>query len=175
MPALSFLFSLADPRGRCDRKGLLLVAIAMIAAEALAAVAVVAAGIDLDNALLVVLKLACLWLATTVVIKRLHDLGLPGWRMLWVALGVIVWSTILALALMLSLGDAAMEPGALGYNLAVGGTALPVLVLTLWLHVARGDHGANRYGPEPAGWGFSHPVTGAHGRDQHGGLLPAAG
>ncbi len=171
MSAVSFLVSLADPRGRCDRRGLLFVAGAMLAVEAVIAALVVWAGIELDNAALLVVKLACVWLATTVIIKRLHDLGLPGWRMLWAALAVIVWAFVLALALMLSLGDPAMETGAIGYNLTLAGTVLPIFLATLWLHFARGERGPNRYGPEPAGWGFSHPAMTGFG----GGMVAAAG
>jgi len=160
MSAVPFIVSLADPRGRYDRRGLLIVAGAMLAVEAVAAALVVWAGVELDNAALLVVKLACVWLATTVVIKRLHDLGLPGWRMLWAALAVTAWAFVVALGLMLWLGDAAMETGAIGYNLTLAGTVLPILLATLWLHFARGERGPNRYGPEPAGWGFSHPGTG---------------
>lgn len=172
MSAVSFCISLADPRGRCDRKGLLMVAVALIAVEAVLAGMVVAAGIALDHPGLVAVKLACLWAATAVVSKRLHDLGMPATRMLWALLGTVVWSTVLSLALMLWFGDAAMEPGMLGYNIAVGGATLPVLLLTLWLHFARGEVGPNRFGPEPSSIGFSHPAANA---DETGDMVPAAG
>lgn len=172
MSAVSFCLALADPRGRCDRKGLLMVALALIAVEAVVAGVVVAAGIGLDHPGLLAVKLACLWVATAVVSKRLHDLGMSATRMLWASLGVIVWSTVLALVSMFWFGDAGMEPGMAGYNLAVAGTALPVLMMTLWLHFARGEAGSNRFGPEPAVNGFSHPVAGA---DETGHMVPAAG
>lgn len=172
MSVVSFALNLADPRGRCDRKGLLVVALALVAVEMAVAGVVVATGIGLDHPGLLAVKLACLWLATAVVSKRLHDLGLPATRMLWAALGVVAWSTVLALAAMLTLGDAAMVPGMAGYNIAVGGTVLPVLASTLWLHFARGESGANRFGPEPMASGFSHPAAIV---DETGGLVPAAG
>lgn len=155
--AVSFIVNIADPRGRCDRKGLLLVALAMLGVEALAALLVMALGVPADSILLLAAKFACLWLATTVVIKRLHDLGLSAWRMLWAAIGVLAWSVMLGVVLVFTLDEAAMAPGGIGYLTAVAGTALPVFALTLWLHFARGERGANRFGAEPAGLGFSPP------------------
>lgn len=169
--AVPFLVSLADPRGRCDRKGLLIVAGAMLAVEALAMALVMAGGLAMDSAIVLALKLACVWLATTVIIKRLHDLGKPGWRILWAFVAVMIWAFVLAAVLMSWLGDEAMATGAIGYNLTLAGIVAPVFLATMWLHFARGERGPNRYGPEPAGWGFSHPVLESFG----GGMVGAAG
>ena len=146
----------------------------MIAVEAVAAGLVLAGGVAMDNVALLALKIACVWLATTVVIKRLHDVGMSGWRMLWAFLSVLAWAVVLAAALLIGLGDAAMDTGAIGYNLTLAGTVLPIFLATLWLHFKRGERGANRYGPEPAGWGFSHPAEAGFSTPADG-LIAAAG
>jgi hypothetical protein len=67
---------------------------------------------------------------------------------------------------MMLLGDAAMMEGEIGFWLSVGGTVAPVLVLILWLHVARGMDGANTYGPEPPAFHIWSKVQPAPEKEQ---------
>jgi uncharacterized membrane protein YhaH (DUF805 family) len=149
---------LFDPRGRINRKGLLAVAMALLAAEAGFAALAVAGGAGLESPLVVLGKIMFLWLATAAVSKRLHDLSLSAWVMLKAALAVILWSIVETAVLMMVLDRGAMEEGQYGFWLSVGGTVLPVFALILWLHCARGTPGTNAYGPEPDGYGSSKPA-----------------
>ena len=141
--------ALFDPRGRINRAGLLAVAIVLLVLEVAAGAAFYLLSGDLSGPLLVGLKLLFTWLATAAVIKRLHDLGMSVWMLLKASAAVVLWSIVLSAVLMLLMGDAAMKEGQMGFWLSVGGTVAPVLVLILWLHVARGMTGPNPYGPEP--------------------------
>jgi uncharacterized membrane protein YhaH (DUF805 family) len=127
----------------------------MLASQVLIVAACMALEAVPEGPLLVVLNLFFLWLTTTIVIKRLHDIGRSAWTLAASTIGVVVWSVVLAIGLVLVMPKQALLPGAIGYMLAVLGTALPVLVGILWLHCAPGMAGANRFGAEPAGNGFS--------------------
>lgn len=149
------LFEIFDPRGRCNRKGFLILAFAMLGAQ----LAVIGAFLAMDehsegwaaglaNAFF-------FWLVTAAVSKRLHDIGLSGWWILKAALIILLWATLFIAGLMVILPAASFEPGGTGFLLGVGGTTIPVFLAILWLHCALGNAGANRYGPEPSGLGFA--------------------
>lgn len=161
MAFVELVVHLFDPRGRCNRKGLLVVAIVLLVLQVGLGAMFYGAGIDFSSPAIGVLKLVFFWLALAAASKRLHDLGLSGW---WVAKSfaiMLAWTTALALALMLTFGDRAMREGETGFWILLAGNMLPVLVLTLWLHFARGMSGANPFGDEPSGLGFSHPAGNA--------------
>jgi uncharacterized membrane protein YhaH (DUF805 family) len=160
------LLDLFDPRGRINRVGLLAVAIVLLALEIVALAIFYLAGGDSSGPLIIVLKLLFTWLATAAVIKRLHDLGLGASTLVKAALAIVLWSVVLSAALMILLGDAAMAEGEIGFWLSVGGTVAPVLVLILWLHVARGMAGPNTYGPEPPAFHVWSRRTPAPEKDQ---------
>jgi uncharacterized membrane protein YhaH (DUF805 family) len=150
--------TLLDPRGRCNRKGLLAVATLLLAIELMALLAFWGFGWSLTGPGAFGLKLLFCWLAIAGCAKRLHDLGRRAW---WMALAVpatILWSLAVALAFAFGLGLESLTPQSSWYMVAVGASMLPVVLAMLWLHCARGTAGANRFGPEPAGLGFSEPA-----------------
>lgn len=157
------LHALLDLRGRCNRGWMALVAIVLINIEVAVGALAWAGYIDLGSWPMAVFKAAVTWIGTATVAKRLHDLGRSAWSIGKAALWVIGWSVVLTIVLMVVLGDAGLQEGQTGWWLSVGGTALPVLLLTLWLHCAPGEPHTNRYGVVPSGWGYTRldEVSGA--------------
>lgn len=153
--AVTALTELTTPAGRCDRRGLLVAALMLLAAQFVQAVAMLAFAVPHDNPLAIATTALVLWFSTTAMAKRLHDMSRSAWRILWAALAIVVWSVIVGLGLVLNFEPAAMEPGASGYWLAVVATMVPVLAMTLWLHLKPGDAGDNAFGPAPGANGFS--------------------
>lgn len=153
--AVTALTELMTPAGRCDRRGLLVAALMLLAAQFAQAIAMAAMSVPQNHPLALTVTALILWFSTTAMAKRLHDLSLSAWRILWAALAIVAWSVIVGLALVLNFEPAAMEPGASGYWLAVAATMAPVLAMTLWLHLKPAQAGDNAYGPEPGENGFS--------------------
>jgi uncharacterized membrane protein YhaH (DUF805 family) len=153
----AFALQLFDPRGRCNRKGLLIVAGLLLGVELIAGLALWATEARLDGTAALALKLIFCWLALAAGSKRLHDMNLSAWWMLAAVGATIVWTMLLSLALALAIGVEVLQPTSSWYWGMLAGTTLPVFCATLWLHFARGAGGANRFGPEPAGLGFSGP------------------
>lgn len=159
MPAAShLLLSTVDPRGRCNRKGLLLLALALLAAQTLAGTLIWLGGVALDSPGVLALKLVFLWLAIAAAAKRLHDTGRSAWWILWCVLATMVWSTLVAVVLLLSLGDNILIPGSGGFEIHFALTMLPVLAATVWLHFAPGEPRPNRYGLCPQDHGLAGPL-----------------
>mgnify|MGYP001229691943 CR=1 FL=1 len=146
---------LMTPSGRCDRRGLLIAALMLLALQAAQAAAMIGLSVPHNHPLAVASTGVLLWLSTTAVAKRLHDLSLSAWRILWAALGVVAWSVAVGAGVVVAFAPERVEPGQAGYWTAIVATMVPVLAMTLWLHFAKGLRGANAYGPEPAGFGFS--------------------
>ncbi len=149
---------LVDPRGRCNRKGLVILAVAILALEAVIGLIVLALGISLEGPLAISIKLAFFWTAFAAASKRLHDLGRSAW---WVAaglLGLIVWSFALAIAALMAFGPHVLTTSTAVYAAIMIGTMLPALAALLWLHFAKGHPGPNKFGPQPEGLGFSRPT-----------------
>jgi uncharacterized membrane protein YhaH (DUF805 family) len=147
--------SLIDPRGRSNRCGLRVAASILLAIEIALVVVLWATGATFDGALALVVKLVLLWLAIAACARRLHDLGRSAWSLAWAVPATIVWATAAALAVVAFAGLEALSPSSPWYMLAIGVSMVPVIVGTLWLHLARGQTGPNRYGPEPDGLGVS--------------------
>ena len=86
----------------------------------------------------VVLLLLAWIVGLSLTVRRLHDLNLSGW---WILASWIV--------------PAALEAGAVQLinNPQLGSTLSSVvaLLIGLWLWLAPGTHGANRFGPDPRG------------------------
>jgi uncharacterized membrane protein YhaH (DUF805 family) len=143
------------PSGRCNRKALAELAVVLLLTQIAAALLLFRLGADELSPGALLTSALLLWPTTTLVIKRLHDVGRSARSLLWAVGGVIAWSTLVALVLVVALGDAAVQPGGLGLFLAQALTTLPVLGLVVWLHFARGEPQANRYGPMPAGFGLA--------------------
>ena len=156
--AFELVCHMADPRGRCNRKGLLIVAGLLLGVEIVVGALLWAAGADLEGGLVLTLKAVCVWLAICAGSKRLHDMNLRAWWMLGTLALTTLWTLILVVALFVTVGETAMEPGTAWYMLALAGSATPILGATLWLHFRKGEPGLNRFGSEPKGLGFAGPV-----------------
>ncbi len=92
--------------------------------------------------------------------KRLHDMGHSGWAQLW----IYVFDVIVVAALFVggigSILAAVFSGGHVGWGLAAGGIGLFLLavcawflsrlVFVLWVGLAGGQVGDNRYGPGPS-------------------------
>lgn len=153
-----------DPRGRCDRKGLLVIALVLLVLQALAGLLYWLGIVQDGGPAMRIAEVMLVLMAFAATSKRLHDIGLSAWWLLAGLGGMIVWSVVLAVALVLSVGATALQPGSSGFATAIAGTMLPAFVVTLWLHLAKGEAGDNRFGPAPELLGFSarpRPVAAA--------------
>jgi len=154
--ALQFL----DPRGRCNRTGLLLAAAILLAAQVVVALGLWKAGIDLSSAIAMICNAAFCWVGFALISKRLHDLNHSAW---WVPTAALLWlaAAVCLAVLIVLIGDPdILAPGTPSYWLAFASMLMPLLVVAAWLHAAVGDTDDNRFGPAPTAHGFSMP-TGA--------------
>jgi uncharacterized membrane protein YhaH (DUF805 family) len=135
---------LFDPRGRASRQDLLVAAGAMLAVDLLLAAAV-------DGVPLYALKALAYWVGCVGVVKRLHDVGRSGWWLAGGAAALCMWAAVLGLGLGVIVGLEQLQPGNLAYIVMLALLLLPALGMTLWLHLAEGEKGMNRFGAEPAG------------------------
>jgi uncharacterized membrane protein YhaH (DUF805 family) len=142
--AKAVLDLLVDPRGRVSRQDLLVAATLMLAIDLL--VATLLTGIPLYAG-----KALAYWIGGVGIMKRLQDTGRSGWWMLGGAVAFFIWAAVIGVAMVFVLGLEPLHPGAPGYIVMLGLLMLPALGVTLWLHLAEGDAGMNRYGPEPVG------------------------
>jgi uncharacterized membrane protein YhaH (DUF805 family) len=109
--AALYLREIADPRGRCNRKAFLTIALAFLAIQFGCAGLLWLADIEMSQEGTILLNAPILWIGTTVCLKRLHDVGLRGW---WLPGAFAIWFTIaLVFATIVSmvLGADAMEQG----------------------------------------------------------------
>ena len=172
MPIVSILRSMLDPRGRCNRKGLLIAAVVMLVVEAVAGLGLWAAERALNDPILLPFKAAMIYLAVSAAAQRLHDLGLSAWRIGWATLAIFGWCIAVTLAAMVTFGPERMAPGEAGFTIVFASLLMPMLVMLLWLHFAPGEPGSNRFGPEPEALGFARHV--GRGREVPGGAAGAA-
>lgn len=155
--------TLLDPRGRCNRRGLLHVAGVLLAAEAALAVWLVQSGAAFDGPIAFAIKLALLWTAIAASCKRLHDCGRSAWWIAIAAGGVMAWCFVLTLVLVVVLGPSALGTQSPWLFAVLVGVLLPIVALALWLHCVPGQDGENAYGPEPDAAGFSMPCMDRRG------------
>lgn len=146
-----------DPRGRASRKGLAVMAAILIGGQGGVYSALLATGVGLDGPVAGVFHIFFLWLGIAAGSKRLHDLDVSAWRLAAAVAGAVAWCFSLAFIITLIVGEDEVAPGHIGFTLAVIGALAPVSAATLWLHLAKGKSGDNRYGPEPEASGFSRP------------------
>lgn len=149
------LFDIVDPRGRANRKGLVVLAVILLLAQACVYGGCYLAGRELQGPASAVIHSLLIWLGTAAVSKRLHDLGISAWWLLWAAIGVFVWIFIASFAVVLTLGLEAAAPGSTGMMIAMAVSFAPILALTVWMHAASGAQGDNKFGPSPDASGFS--------------------
>ena len=167
VPITSALTAMLVTTGRCSRKGLLICALVLLTLQLAVAALMLGFGLAHDGLIGCLVAGVFLWLGTCAAGKRLHDLGISARRILWVALAVVAWSTVLAGVILFGFGEQALEHGGTGLTIAAIGTSVPVFAATIWLHLAPGMPGPNRYGIEPGDSGFSEglplcgPVTAA--------------
>ncbi|MGL4242892.1 MAG: DUF805 domain-containing protein [Beijerinckiaceae bacterium] len=135
---------LFDPRGRMSRQDLLVAATIMLALDFGIAGAV-------DGPALYAIKALAYWIGGVGIVKRLHDTGNTGWWLLWGACALCMWSVILGIGIGFTIGLESLQAGGIGYIALLAALMLPALGATLWLHLALGQPGMNRYGPEPSG------------------------
>lgn len=152
------VWHMVDPRGRCNRKGLLIVAGLLLATEMLTGAIVWLLGADLDGGAVLALKLVFIWTAICAGSKRLHDLNLRAWWLLGTLGITTAWTLVLVIALAVTLGPEVLQPGTSWYFGALAASSLPIFAATLWLHFRKGQPGLNRFGVEPRGLGFSGPL-----------------
>jgi uncharacterized membrane protein YhaH (DUF805 family) len=155
--ALQFL----DPRGRCNRTGLLLAAAILLAAQVAIALALWEAGIGLNSPLAMIFNAAFCWVGFALISKRLHDLNHSAW---WVPSAVLLWfaAAVCLAVLIVLVGDPdILAPGTPSYWVAFASMLMPLLVVAAWLHAAVGDADDNRFGPAPTAHGFSMPAGAA--------------
>jgi uncharacterized membrane protein YhaH (DUF805 family) len=151
--------SFIDPRGRCDRRGMLLAALLMLAIESITALGLWLSARGPDDPALMPIKAVVFYLAFVASSQRLHDLGLSAWRIAWAMSGVVAWAMALSVTAMIQLPPDSMRPGEHGFFLVFLGTALPLMVMLAWLHLKRGQSGPNQYGPAPGPLGFALPSS----------------
>lgn len=155
------LFDIADPRGRANRKGLVILAAILILAQACVFGGCYFVGNELKGPSSWVIHSLFIWFGTTALSKRLHDLGISAWWILWAAIGVFIWTFIVSIAVVLTLGIEAAVPGGTGMMISMAVSFAPILVLTVWMHFALSEQGANKFGPLPGASGFSKPYPSA--------------
>jgi uncharacterized membrane protein YhaH (DUF805 family) len=135
---------LLDPRGRMSRQDLLAASVIMVAVDML--LSAVTGGIAVF-----VVKGVAYWIGGVGVHKRLHDIGRSGW---WLAGGLALlcmWSALIGLGIGFTLGLESIQPGNPGYIAILAAILMPSLGAALWLHLAEGEKGMNRFGAESSG------------------------
>ncbi len=153
------VIELIDPRGRVNRKGLILLTTVMLGAQTGVYGAMYKMGIEPQTGIGLVFHSLFLWLGIVAVAKRLHDLGIRATALVWAGLGFAVWSLVLAFAIVAVISNGATDPGGPALTLGVLASMLPLFAVAIWLHCATGEAGSNRYGEVPGAHGFSYPHT----------------
>jgi uncharacterized membrane protein YhaH (DUF805 family) len=171
--AVIFGRHLIDPRGRCDRRAMLLVTVSLLAVQALLAAVFGLAGGDLAGRVFFALNLPLMWIGTVALLKRLHDVGYSGW---WIGPAVLFWlvgAMLITLTLSLTVGPAKFSALLQAYpplhGLLVVVIGLPPFGGLLWLQASAGQPGANRFGPQPSVHGFAA----GHPKGRAANVLPA--
>lgn len=146
-PGVRFVLQLADPRGRFDRVDFIWAAVTLVAAQL-----AFAFGVWLTNSSFlgwrgVLANLVFGWLGFAAISRRLHDVGHSSWWLLASLMAWLVTALIVALAVALIVGPDALEMGSPAFWATFSALMLPPAALALWLHLAAGEPGPNRYGP----------------------------
>jgi uncharacterized membrane protein YhaH (DUF805 family) len=156
--AIPYLREIADPRGRCNRKAFLHIALAFLAIQLACTAVFWLLDIELGLDATILMNAPILWIGTTICFKRLHDVGLRGW---WLPGAFSVWlvvAMIIATILSMVLGDAAVAQGQPAFYAIFAIITLPTFGALLWLHTAPSVAGSNQFGPAPGASGLSMPA-----------------
>lgn len=151
---------LFDPRGRADRQGLAILAAVLIGGQFGVYGALEAWGVSLEGHLAGVFHTFFLWLTIVAISKRLHDVGVSGWRFAGAAMAMALWIFAQAFTVILTMGEDRIAVGELGFTITLLGSFLPLMAAAVWLHCAKGNPGDNTYGPAPGPSGFSRGYRG---------------
>ncbi|MEL6289543.1 MAG: DUF805 domain-containing protein [Pseudomonadota bacterium] len=148
-----------DPRGRCDRRGLLYVMLATLALQAAIAVAILALDVPFTGPIAIGLKMIFVWVAASASIQRLHDCNRSGFWLPGSLLFLFIWvgflAGVLPIMVAVTFGAEHIRLFSPMFYLIVALSYLPILAAALWLHFAKGNAGANRFGAAPSVHGFS--------------------
>jgi uncharacterized membrane protein YhaH (DUF805 family) len=159
---------LLDPRGRCDRHGFLVLAIALIVTQLVLMGGLWLVGQPTDGLAFWVFNLPILWVGSMAAVKRMHDIGRCGWLILAAFAFWFVASFAFALIVTMIVGPAAMLAAEATKSAAwwvmFAAIVVPAFGGLVWLHATPGEPTANRFGPVPDETGFtrSPTATGAH-------------
>ncbi len=159
-PLITLLRGLYDPRGRCNRYGLMVSAVLAVVFSYGSFATI--HGFNFDSPLFWIVLAHALWINIVPCIRRGHDLG---YRSLYILLGIpslIVIGLIIMAALVYSLAswgyaDIITPPSPFFFMIYLIAFA-PFLSAALWLSVVKGQDCANEYGDIPVLYGLSHPM-----------------
>lgn len=146
---------LVDPRGRCNRQGLLALTLVALTVQAVGGTLLALAGKPLDGALAMSLNAPIFWIGAMAVLKRLHDMGRTGWWVLAMSAAWIVWAFVATFLAVAIVGQGAIAEGSVGFWIIFAAIVLPAFGGLLYLHAAPGEAATNRYGEVPGPLGFS--------------------
>jgi uncharacterized membrane protein YhaH (DUF805 family) len=153
------LSELADPRGRCNRKAFLVVAIGLLICQVALAVILSITGIGLSGGEAFILNAPLCWLGLSACIQRLHDLNKSAWIVPaavfgWLTVACLVTLGVVMIGAQLTGGEDVLAEGSYSYMIMFSLISIPAFGGMLWLHAAPGDLAANRYGTAPGRNGF---------------------
>ena len=158
------LSHMVDPRGRCNRKAFLHIALAFLALQTGVAALFWLIDVEMSRTVAYLLNAPIFWLGTSVCIKRLHDVGRRGW---WLPAAFAIWfvgAFLISMVVSLVLGAEALVEGQLAFLAVFAAITLPAFGALIWLHTAPSIPHGNRFGPVPTGAGLSMPVSNRHAR-----------
>jgi uncharacterized membrane protein YhaH (DUF805 family) len=138
---MSRLKSFLSFSGRANRHDLLIISLVLTALE-LAKLAVPLPALAGQ-----VLAGAILWVGLAAMARRLHDIGRSAWWLLGGVAFCFGWTAVVVILTIALLGLPALTPGNPLYPVSLGTAFLAPLGALLWLHLARGEFGVNRFGP----------------------------
>lgn len=146
---------LIDPRGRCNRQGLLVLTVIALTIQTVAGVVLALNGQPLHGKLALALNAPIFWVGAMAVLKRLHDMGRTGWWVPAMTTAWIVWAFIATFVAVAAFGPQAVAEGSMGFWIVFAMIVLPAFGGLLYLHAAPGETGTNKYGEVPGPTGFS--------------------
>ncbi|MEM8972532.1 MAG: DUF805 domain-containing protein [Pseudomonadota bacterium] len=157
MQFIAILKASCNPAGRINRTGFLYLALIILGIQVATYGMTLSFGLQAESTVLRVFDLATLWICLTAAAKRLHDTGRGAIWILYAVAGSLAFSVLLIMVAVVTLGPTVLQPQNPLYIWIVSLATVPAFGATLWLHFAKGDVAANRFGPTPDHTGFSQP------------------
>jgi uncharacterized membrane protein YhaH (DUF805 family) len=139
------LHALFIPRGRAGRSELLVVAGVLLGLQ-LSLAGVDIAGLNVPDVANYAVTTLVGWVGLVATIRRLHDIGYSAWWVPGALCALCIWSVGVALLAVMIFGAGAIRPEQTTYIFILGVLMLPLLGLTLWLHLSGSDPLPNRFG-----------------------------